>query len=164
MFVALGASYAFSAMLWGKICDRYPSKLLLFAIYGSVATALGLVFIGPIPMLSGVVHPSLGSIAACLVLFGIGTSAKQVSAYTHSLNYTIHRRKFPANQQTYGYISGLFFSCLSFGGFVGPIIGGGLLQWFNFPLATVVMLAIELIVFVLLLVLQFCCSQFRISS
>src|SRR5699024_2677667 len=45
MFVAIGASYAFTAMLWGKACDKYPKYLLHFAIIGSILTAIGLVLI-----------------------------------------------------------------------------------------------------------------------
>ena len=162
MFVALGASYAFCALLWGKACDKYPSLLLIFSIIGSIMTGIGLATIGPIPYLKSTIKPNLWTISACLVLFGIGTSAKQVAAYTHALNHTIQKRNFPSNQQTYGFLSGMFFSCLSFGGFIGPIIGGALVEGYNFQYATLAMLAIELFVFCILIILQLFCKSFRI--
>lgn len=162
MFVALGASYALTAFLWGKTCDRWPERLIWFALVGAFFTFVGLLLIGPIPGVSRLFRPNLWSIAGCLILFGVGTSAKQVVGYTHALKYTIDRRKFPGNQQTYGYISGMFFSCLSLGGFVGPILAGSLLEHFDYQLATAVMLAIEVVVIILLLILQFCCRSFHL--
>ncbi|OTF82540.1 hypothetical protein BLA29_004110 [Euroglyphus maynei] len=162
MFVALGASYSFSALFWGKICDRFPSFLICFAIAGSIITGVGLLLLGPVPFLTSKIQPKLWTICICMILFGIGTSSKQVSAYTHALNHTIKERKFPANQKTYGLISGMFFSCISFGGFIGPIIGGSLLQWSDFHYATLVMFIIECIVFIILLFLQcFYAQHFR---
>nr|XP_027205479.1 MFS-type transporter SLC18B1-like [Dermatophagoides pteronyssinus] len=154
MFVALGASYSFSALFWGKICDKFPSFLICFALAGSFVTGIGLLFLGPVPFLQSTIRPTLLTISLCMILFGIGTSSKQVAAYTHALNHTIIARKFPKNQKTYGLISGMFFSCLSFGGFIGPIIGGSLLQWSDFHLATFVMFSIECFVFLILLILQ----------
>lgn len=154
MFVALGASYSISALFWGKVCDKFPSFLICFAIAGSIITGIGLLFLGPVPFLTWTIRPKLWTISVCMILFGIGTSSKQVSAYTHALNHTINDRKFPKNQKTYGLISGMFFSCLSFGGFIGPIIGGSLLQWSDFHYATLVMFVLECIVFVILLLLQ----------
>lgn len=163
-FVAIGASYAFTAILWGKACDRYPENLLYFAIVGSIMTTIGLVLIGPLPFLYESIKPNLWIVMGCMVLFGIGTAAKQVAGYTHALNYTIQRRKFPPNQQTYGYISGMFFSCLSFGGFVGPIIGGLLVENWNYQYATLAMMIIELLVLLVLIVLLTCCATFRLQN
>lgn len=162
MFVTLGSSYAFSALFWGKACDKFPSLLLIFSIIGSVMTGIGLAFSGPLPFLEQILKPNLWSIGSCMVLFGVGTAAKQVAGYTHALNHTIQKRNFPPSQQTYGYISGMFFSCLSFGGFVGPIIGGGLVEVANFQYASLAMFIIEVVVFLVLLLLQLCCKSFRL--
>jgi len=108
---------------------------------------------------------SIWSIFGCLVLFGVGTASKQVAAYSHALRHTIERRHFPPSQQTYGYISAMFFACLSFGGFVGPIVGGGLVQAADYQHATLVMWAVELVVLVTLVLLQLCCkSAFRLNQ
>lgn len=156
MFVALGASYSMFALFIGKICDKFPSYQLSLLIIGSIITGIGEIFLGPIPLISETIFkPSLWSIAGCLILFGLGTGCKQVVAYTHVSNYTIKNRKFPANQKTYALISGMFFFCLSFGGFIGPIVAGSLVQWWNFQYGTFVMFLLELFV-LLILIIQFC--------
>ena len=163
LFAALGAAYGVGALLCGKACDRLPPKyLLLFSIAGSALTAVGLIFLGPLPFLEHSLAPSLLSAVLCLLLFGTGSALKQVAAYTHALKYTIHRRRFPDNQTTYGFISGMFFACLSLGGFIGPIIGGSLVQASTFQTATLVMWVIELVVLLTLLTLHFCCPSFRL--
>lgn len=156
MFVALGASYSIFALFIGKFCDKFPSYQLLLLTIGSIITSIGEILLGPIPFISETIFkPNLWSIAGCLILFGLGAGCKQVAAYTHVSNYTIKKRKFPANQKTYALISGLFFFCLSFGGFIGPIVAGSLVQWWNFQYATFVMFVLELFV-LLILFIQFC--------
>lgn len=164
MFVALGSSYAFTTFFWGKVCDLYPKHMLFFAIFGGIFTLAGLALIGPIPALVSAFEPTLLSISGCLVLFGIGTAAKQVVGYTHVLNFTIQKRQFPASQQTYGYISGLFFSCLSFGGFIGPIIAGLTIEMWGYNFATFILFCFECFVFFILIVLQFGCSSFKLNN
>lgn len=163
LFAVLGGSYGISAFLCGKACDRLnPKYLLLFSIAGSALTTAGLIFIGPLPFLEESLAPSLTSTAFCLILFGIGTATKQVAAYTHALKYTIQKKKFPPNQQTYGYLSGLYFACLSLGGSFGALIGGSAVQQLSFQYATLVMWVIELVIMSILLCLHCCCPSFRL--
>lgn len=163
LFAVLGGAYGISALLCGKACDRLnPKYLLLFSIAGSALTSFGLIFIGPLPFLEESLAPSLTSTAFCLILFGIGAATKQVAAYTHALKYTIQKKRFPPNQQTYGYLSGLYFACLSLGGSFGALIGGSAVQQLSYQYGTLVMWLIELAVMSILLCLHCCCPSFRL--
>ena len=150
IFVTIGLMYAITAPVLGKLCDKYTNSMTLVSIFGTFLCLLGLVLVGPIPG-SGL-ESNIWLIIISLLLFGIGTAAKQVSGYSHALNYSIRNRGFGKNKCTYGLVSGLFFSCISLGGFVGPTIAGIFVESFNFRVATVVMFGIELILFCVLFI------------
>ena len=155
IFVTLGLMYAITAPVLGKVCDKLPRSLNIVSIMGSFLCLIGLVLIGPIPG-SGL-QTNLWLIIAALFLFGVGTAAKQVGGYTHALNYCITNRGFGKNKSTYGLVSGLFFSCISLGGFVGPTIAGIFVEKYDFRFATIVMFGIELILFIVLII----CFMFK---
>lgn len=150
LFVTIGLMYSITAPALGKLCDIYTSCLTLFSILGTVFCLIGLLLIGPMPGTG--LTLSVWQVVVALLLFGVGTAAKQVSGYSHVLTYCIKNRGFGQNKCTYGLASGLFFSCISLGGFVGPTIAGFFVENYDFPFATIVMFAIELTLFIILLI------------
>ncbi|XP_054166944.1 MFS-type transporter SLC18B1-like [Oppia nitens] len=149
IFVTLGITYAITAPILGKLCDIYSHSLTLFSLCGTLLSIIGLILIGPMPGTG--LDSNLWLVIVALLLFGMGTAAKQVSGYSHALNYCIKNRGFGQNKSLHGLVSGLFFSCISLGGFIGPTIAGIFVQNFDFKFASLVMFAIEVTLFLILL-------------
>ena len=55
-------------------------------------------------------------------------ASKLVTAFISSLHDSIHRRGFPDDISTYGMVSAMFFTACSIGAFIGPSLGGFLLE------------------------------------
>ncbi|GFR33623.1 MFS-type transporter SLC18B1 [Trichonephila clavata] len=156
IFVITGAIYAVTTPIWGKICDIGGNPLFI-NIIGSVLTCVGLLFIGPVPFLP--FQATLWTVIGSLVVIGFGLSAKLVSSFVGALQNTI-LRGFPDNLATYGMVSALFSTSCSIGAFIGPSLGGLLLDTTGYKMGTVVIFSFE-IVFLILLLLYVCLGSFK---
>ncbi|GIY29287.1 MFS-type transporter SLC18B1 [Caerostris extrusa] len=140
IFVITGAIYAVTTPIWGKVCDGNP---LFINLSGSTMVCVGLLFI-----------VLLWTVIGSLVLIGFGLSAKLVSSFVGALKSTISRG-FPDNLATYGMVSALFSTSCSIGAFVGPSIGGLLLDTTGYRMGTVVIFALEAAFLIILLLYLF---------
>ncbi|KAG8192443.1 hypothetical protein JTE90_017973 [Oedothorax gibbosus] len=156
IFVITGGIYAITTPVWGKICDKGVSPLYI-NVGGSILVCAGLLFIGPVPFFF--FDPSLGSVIGSLVVIGFGLSAKLVSSFVGALKNTL-RRGFPDNLSTYGMVSALFSTACSTGAFIGPSLGGLLLDTTGYQMGTVVIFAIE-VAFLVMLMAYICMSAFK---
>ncbi|PRD37047.1 UNVERIFIED_CONTAM: Slc18b1 [Trichonephila clavipes] len=130
---------------------------LFINIIGSILTCVGLLFIGPVPFLP--FQATLWTVIGSLVVIGFGLSAKLVSSFVGALQNTI-LRGFPDNLATYGMVSALFSTSCSIGAFIGPSLGGLLLDTTGYKMGTVVIFSFE-IVFLILLLLYVCLGSFK---
>ncbi|CAG2172887.1 unnamed protein product [Oppiella nova] len=80
-----------------------------------------------------------------LVFIGLGIAAKLVTAFISALQDSIHRRGFPSDISTYGLVSAMYFSANSIGAFIGPTLGGVLLDSVGYRSGTFVILFIDAI-------------------
>ncbi|GIY24981.1 MFS-type transporter SLC18B1 [Caerostris darwini] len=151
IFVITGAIYAVTTPIWGKVCDVGGNPLFI-NLSGSTMVCVGLLFIGPVPFLP--FEATLWTVIGSLVLIGFGLSAKLVSSFVGALKSTISRG-FPDNLATYGMVSALFSTSCSIGAFVGPSIGGLLLDTTGYRMGTVVIFALEAAFLIILLVYLF---------
>ncbi|CAG5107905.1 Similar to Slc18b1: MFS-type transporter SLC18B1 (Mus musculus) [Cotesia congregata] len=121
----------------------------LVTIIGCILIMIGFSLIGPAPFIP---YPTIIWLTICgLVTHGIGLSAQLVAAFSDALQTTI-AHGFPNNFETYGLISALWTSSFALGAFIGPSLGGILLDNINFRNASM-FIGIAASVFVI------CCSR-----
>jgi len=145
MFVINGGVYAFSAPIWGYMCDkRLPGKLV--TAIGAVFISISFLFLGPVPFIP--LETSFGLCIGSLVLHAIGFAAQLVAGFSVAHREAI-LNGFPDNLDTYALISGLWTSTFAFGAFVGPSIAGALVDKFQFPSASLLVIASQLTVLIM---------------
>lgn len=144
MFVLNGATYAVSAPCWGWLCDRWLSPRSVTA-FGAVTVAVAFLFVGPVPFLP--IDMSLSVIVCALIVHGVGMGAELVSTFTGAHRDAI-ANGFPDDLSTYGLISGIWTSAFALGCFIGPSVGGVLLDHIGFAWSTVIIVALHILVFV----------------
>ncbi|XP_022253325.1 MFS-type transporter SLC18B1-like isoform X1 [Limulus polyphemus] len=148
IFIINGGIYAFTTPIFGWICDKGVSPKLL-CMFGSFLSALSFLFIGPAPFLS--FSPELWLIVISLLILGLGLSAKIVPAFYCALRETI-KLGFPDDFSTKALVSAIFSSSISIGAFIGPTLGGYLLEHFGYRSATVIIFIEECAMLLLLLI------------
>lgn len=154
IFVLNGATYAISAPIWGKLCDKYLSPKFVIGI-GCLVVALAFMLIGPAPFIP--FEPSIELIIVSLIIHGIGFGAVLVATFTGAHRDAL-KAGFPNNTSTFGVVSGMWTSCFALGAFIGPSCAGALMDTFGFDIATLFVFGLHIIVAVLVLVYMSCCT------
>ncbi|XP_008556075.1 MFS-type transporter SLC18B1-like isoform X1 [Microplitis demolitor] len=155
MFVLNGGTYALTAPAWGWLCDRRLQPKLV-TIMGCILVMIGFSLIGPAPF---VPCKTIIWVTICgLVIHGIGLSAQLVAAFSDALATTV-AHGFPNNFETYGLISALWTSSFALGAFIGPSLGGILLDNINFRNASMFIFFLHLLVGITALIFVCCCSR-----
>ncbi|XP_054708278.1 MFS-type transporter SLC18B1-like [Uloborus diversus] len=148
MFALAGTIYAISAPVWGRLCDRKWNTDFL-SLIGCFINITSLLLIGPAPFFN--MEPKLSVVITSLVLLGFGLGAKLVCAFSGTLQDTIDRG-LPPDLSTYGLISSMIASSQSLGAFVGPSLGGYLMDSFGFRNASMALLILETFLVFLLII------------
>ncbi|XP_023221317.1 MFS-type transporter SLC18B1-like isoform X1 [Centruroides sculpturatus] len=147
IFVISGGIYSITAPGWGWLCDRgFNNKLL--AIVGCALMGTCYVLIGPAPFIP--LDTSIALVCVSLMFFGLGTGGKLVSAFLGVLHHTVINRGFPTDVTTYGLVSSMVASSQSLGAFIGPSLGGYLLQTVGYKPGTLVLVAVEILLIIIL--------------
>ncbi|CAI5456359.1 unnamed protein product [Caenorhabditis angaria] len=136
MFLLCGGVYTATAPIFGSYVDSYHCGALMM-MFGSLATILSMVFIGPSPLFGDLVSKNLVVIGASLALLGVSASALYVPCFQTCLDI-VKSRGFEDNFHTYGCVSGIFQAAFGFGSFVGPTFGSFLMELIGFPWTTTV--------------------------
>lgn len=144
IFVITGTIYAITTPLWGKLSKLVDTRLL--CLIGCLQCAAGYIIIGPLPLLRA--EPSLASIITALVLIGLGTGIKLVAALVGSFSYSINELGMPDNKSTFGVCSSIYHTSTSIGAFLGPSLGGILLDQFGYRDSTYFLFVFELLLIV----------------
>lgn len=155
MFVINGGTYALTAPCWGWVCDSTRLNPKVATVIGCILLILGFLIIGPAPFFN--LQPKLWLTIVGLVLHGLGIAAQLVSSFTDALRTAI-AYGFPNNLETYGLISGLWTSTFALGAFIGPSVAGFLYDRWDFPKATLFIVALSAIVGEVVLIF-ICCSK-----
>ena len=79
MFVVNGGIYAFSAPVWGHLCDRKLPPVCV-TLLGSILIAAAFIFIGPVPFIP--IKTSIGLCIGMLLVHGLGFAAQLVAAFS----------------------------------------------------------------------------------
>jgi len=154
VFVLNGGTYAISAPIWGKLCDKGMSPKLIILL-GSLVVIVSFLLIGPAPFLP--LDETLGLCIAALVIHGIGFGAQLVATFSGA-HMDVIASGMPDNLATYGLVSGMWTSSFALGAFIGPSCAGVLLDAFGFDWACMFVVALHSVV-ALLMVLYMCCFK-----
>ncbi|KAF8791572.1 MFS-type transporter SLC18B1-like isoform X1 [Argiope bruennichi] len=148
MFALSGSIYAFTAPGWGWLCDKKCNSLTL-SLLGCIINIFSLLLIGPAPFFN--TGPKIWIVIISLILMGLGLGAKLVCAFTGTLQDTMNRG-LPPDLSTYGLVSSMIAASQSLGAFVGPSVGGYLLDNMGFRKASMTLLVLETVLIILLIV------------
>ncbi|XP_076349609.1 MFS-type transporter SLC18B1-like isoform X4 [Tachypleus tridentatus] len=147
IFMITATIYVITTPMWGWLCDKGLDPKLL-AVIGGVMCIVSLIFLGPAPFLPFTAELWLVNIS--LVLCGIGLAAKFVCAFISALKDAL-KRGFPDDMSTHGLVSALCTICMSTGAFIGPTLGGYLLEHLGYRESTFSLLIMEISLMILLM-------------
>ena len=157
IFALNSVSYAITAPLWGKLCDKCLPERAAICV-GALIAAISFLLLGPSPLL-----PIKNSLTICivsLIIHGLGFSAEFVATFSGSQKKAL-LAGLPDDLSTYGLVSGLWASSFALGAFIGPTIAGVLCDTIGFGWGTTCIACLHLSV----VIFTICCSFFcRTSS
>lgn len=117
----------------GYFCDKYPKSQPWFMIVSAFLSMVAYSLIGPLPFLN--MELKLSTFLIGFGLFAISYTGLIIPVYAE-LNSIALASGYPNDLRTQGLISGLFGGIHSLGALLGPSIGGFLVDWIGFDMAT----------------------------
>ncbi|CAB3360916.1 Hypothetical predicted protein [Cloeon dipterum] len=147
-FVINGALYAVTSPFFGWLCDNYFQPKIITVI-GCLLNVAGFMLLGPAPFLP--FETRLWVCAVAQVLHGMGMAAQLVSTFSDALQEAF-KHGCPDSEETHGLICGLWASTFAFGSFVGPLVGGILLDHVGFRSGSVVVMCLNILVAIVLII------------
>uniref|UniRef100_T1J6T1 Major facilitator superfamily (MFS) profile domain-containing protein n=1 Tax=Strigamia maritima TaxID=126957 RepID=T1J6T1_STRMM len=128
LFVISGGIYAATTPLWGRLSESCLSPIFVSNL-GSVFMIFAYLFIGPAPILP--FETTLWVCVLGLIFHGMGLASELVGSFGLAHKAAV-KYGFPDNIDTYGLVSGYWTSVFAFGAFIGPSVGGILLDVIGF--------------------------------
>jgi MFS family permease len=142
MFLLCGGIYTLTAPLWGCLLDRWNCcNLLMF--FGSAATVVSMLLIGPSPLLFNF-EKNLLLMGISLAILGVSAGALYIPTFQNCLD-AVKDNGYDDSFQTYGCVSGVFQSAFALGAFLGPTIGSVSVQKIGFAWTTSIIAAVNLV-------------------
>ncbi|KRY46731.1 MFS-type transporter SLC18B1 [Trichinella britovi] len=141
LFLLLSATYSLTSPLVGIIVDKWHCTLQVMA-FGFFISGISILLIGPVPYLPLEFYlfarRSLTNVCIGQAIYGCGLGITVVTSYHYCLNSTLvvlisSKHGYPNNFSTYALVSGFYTSAFSLGAFVGPTLGGLLVDLIGFP-------------------------------
>lgn len=139
MFIVSGGIYGLTAPIWGRLCDKVGQTKLFIAI-ASVLVCIAFTLLGPAPYIP--VKTTLWMCIVGLVFQGVGVGGEIVCAFLGSLKEAV-KHGYPDDLRTYGLVSALWSSAFALGAFVGPSIGGVMLDTVGFRIGTLFVISLH---------------------
>ncbi|CAL8093269.1 unnamed protein product [Orchesella dallaii] len=155
VFSTYGLVYAMTAPAWGWVCDRVrePKYITLF---GAGCNFIAFLLIGPAPLFK--FDTILWVTCVALILHGLALAAIFVSLFILAFSFAV-ASGMPNDMKTHAVVSGMWTSLLSLGMFLGPSVGGILLDSVGFRWGSLFVICIMACLIVLVftyLILQKC--------
>lgn len=146
-FLLMAVAYAISSPLSGWIASRVNKTLLM--VFGLLLSSVGLLLLGPSSVLS-IILPGVqlkGNLATgvtSMIIMGSSYAIAFIPTFESLLDIALENG-FPDNVTTYSLISGLWGASFSLGEVTGPVLGGFLVDQFNFKVASTVMSVLSVV-------------------
>ncbi|VDM53899.1 unnamed protein product [Angiostrongylus costaricensis] len=143
MFLLCGGIYTLTAPLWGFLIDKYHCTTAVM-VFGSSATVISMAMIGPSPFLP--LSKNLVLIGISLAVLGVAAGALYIPTFqTFGFDlFDLKDHGYDDSFRTYGCVSGVFQSAFALGGFMGPTVGGFMVEKIGFAWTTTVIGAIHI--------------------
>ncbi|KAI8777068.1 MFS-type transporter SLC18B1 [Biomphalaria glabrata] len=146
LFFIIGPGlHAILAPVWGYISDRKDIQSPLLVL-GNLVCTIGFLFVGPSPLLPFLPR-ELWVVTVGLILFGL-TIGCSIVPTMKCLVLGARELGFPDNLSTFGMVSGLFNAAFCFGAFVGPTIGGALIEKIGFAYGSTIIASFFFVVMI----------------
>eukprot|EP00096_Caligus_rogercresseyi_P009882 TRINITY_DN3455_c0_g1_i1.p1 TRINITY_DN3455_c0_g1~~TRINITY_DN3455_c0_g1_i1.p1 ORF type:complete len:441 (+),score=64.81 TRINITY_DN3455_c0_g1_i1:89-1411(+) len=136
IFMLNGAAYAFTAPVFGWICDKKVNPRFI-GLLGNALITFSITVIGPVPFLP--IPKDYVLVVLALAVHGVGLGASLVSGFSDAHSEAL-KNGMENNINTYGLISGLWASTFALGAFLGPTAGAYLKDEFGFDWSSLLVL------------------------
>jgi len=130
LFLLLSAFYAAFSPVWGWLADRLDNCSLML-VGGFLLSGIGLLLLGPSPWFSFIGYTEsdeplwLNTIS--LVILGISISLSLVPTFDKILD-AVEKAGIEESFAMYSIVAGVWSSCYALGDFIGPALGGWLVD------------------------------------
>lgn len=165
LFLLMAAVYAIASPFWGRISDKMTDSRPILVI-GCLMSSGGMLLLGPSTLLGFQQDDNILWLnVVSLVIIGIADSAAIIP--TFDLLFKIAEdRGFENNINTFGIISGVWASMYALGDFLGPAVGGFLLDEIGFQSMTtyIAFLTVATAAFLFINILVDCACKSRKSA
>ncbi|CAG9768967.1 unnamed protein product [Ceutorhynchus assimilis] len=149
MFLLLSGTYGLSSPMWGWLSDKMKDYTWIMTT-GLFCSSVVLLFLGPSPVLT-FVEDSICLNAVALSALGVSTGMALIPTYQYISDSAIENG-FQESLGTHSVIAGLWSSVYSLGEVIGPVLGGTLMQNFEFPVTSSTMALINFVGAILALI------------
>lgn len=155
VFLLIGGLYGFTQPIWGYIADKKRNTRFMMSI-GLWMSTVCYLLLGPSPLLK--LPNDLWIVIFAVAMTGFCLGCALMPAF---LDLFISARwyGYPDDLATQGVVSGLFNSCFSRGGFIGPLLGGYLVDKVDFQWTSTIFASANLSVMIILCI--FCLWEYR---
>lgn len=130
VFLLLSAFYAVSSPVWGWLADRMSNCTPMLA-GGFLLSGVGLLILGPSPWLSFIGYTEsnepLWLNIISLTILGISISLSLVPTFDKILD-AVEKAGIEESFAVYSVVAGIWSSCYALGDFIGPALGGWLVD------------------------------------
>lgn len=128
LFLLFGGFYAATSPLWGCLADKKKNTRTMM-IFGYFALSVAFVLVGPsnVPFLP----KKLWVVVIGLAMVGLALGCALMPAFLDMLSSAIWHG-LPDDLATQSVVSGLFSSSFSLGAFIGPTLGGYIVDLYGF--------------------------------
>ncbi|CEF65310.1 MFS-type transporter SLC18B1 [Strongyloides ratti] len=134
-FLIQGMVFSIFAPIWGLLLDHLPiTNMLLFI--GNILLTISLFLFGPASFIPFERTPLTIGIASVIQVSAL--AACYVPCFKQSMYIITEEYGYPNNMNTNGILSGIFTCVFSLGGFIGPTIGGILVQYYQYTIASTI--------------------------
>lgn len=130
IFLLLSAFYTVSSPVWGCLADRISNCMPMLA-GGFLLSGVGLLLLGPSPWLSFIgyteTNEPLWLNIISLMILGMSISLSLVPT-CHKILEMVEKAGIEESFAVYSVVAGIWTSCYALGDFIGPALGGWLLD------------------------------------
>ncbi|XP_064480806.1 MFS-type transporter SLC18B1-like isoform X2 [Ornithodoros turicata] len=153
IFMLGGGTYALSSFAFGQACKHIADPRYV-CLLGGISMLTCFAVIGPPPFFN--FAPTVTIICISQLLLGIGVASYYIGTFMHAIKHAVDYKGLPNNLSTFAILSGLFSSSFSLGLFIGPIIGGALLDRFGYAWSSTFVFGLQAVVMVMLVFTLIC--------
>ncbi|XP_049855808.1 MFS-type transporter SLC18B1-like [Schistocerca gregaria] len=149
IFLLFSALYGIFSPIWGWLADRVNNHWSMM-VWGLLACSLGLLLLGPSPLLP-FLNKSLWLVLVALSILGVSVALTLMPTFQGVLESAIEGG-CSDELSTYSMVAGVWSCMYSLGEVMGPSVGGTVMEYYGFPICSTVMAGLSLLLAVVTLV------------